>query len=89
MMIQNKLKLKKLELSNGLDKFFNEFIEKNQLIFAKLKDSVNVKENTLINSLDNLKRKVSLFYNEELMVNDPTAFNPNVRNVDLKLRKRK
>jgi hypothetical protein len=88
-MMQNKLKMKKLELSNGLDRFFNEFIERNKLIFAKLKDSVNLKENTLVSSLENLKRKVSLFYNEQQMMTDASAFNPNIHNVDLNLRKQK
>lgn len=88
-MMQNKLKMKKLELNNGLDRFFNEFIDRNKLIFAKLKDSVNLKENTLVSSLENLKRKVSLFYNEQQMMSDASAFNPNIRNVDLNLRKEK
>ena len=87
--MRNKLRTKKLELNNGLDKFFYEFIERNKLIFAKLKDSVNVKENTLISSLDNLKRKVSLFYNEELMIRDSSAFNSNIKNIDLNLRRDK
>jgi hypothetical protein len=88
-MMRNKLRTKKLELNNGLDKFFYEFIERNKLIFAKLKDSVNVKENTLISSLDNLKRKVSLFYNEELMMSDASVFNSNIKNIDLNLRREK
>lgn len=89
MMMQNKLRMKKLELNNGLDKLFNDFIERNKLIFAKLKDSVNTKESTLISSLENLKRKVNLYYSEQQMIADPASFNPNIKNVDLNLRKGK
>jgi len=81
--------MKKLEMNNGLDRFFNEFIEKNKLIFAKLKDSVNLKENMLISSLENLKRKVSLFYDEEELMSDASSFYPYNHNIDLNLRKGK
>jgi len=85
--MQNKLRMKKLDLYKGLNRFFNEFMERNKLIFAKLKDSVNVKENTLLDSLEHLKKKVSLFYNEEEMINDASAFNSFVKKTDMELRK--
>jgi len=87
--MQNKLRMKKLELNNGLNKFFDEFLQRNKLIFAKLKDSVNVKENTLVDTLQNMKRKVSLFYNEQELINDSTTFNSNIKKLDINLRKNK
>lgn len=59
----------------------------NKLIFAKLRDNVDEKQNTLLNSLDNINRKISLFYNEEDMVKNPSTFSRSIRNLDLNLRK--
>ena len=49
--------------------------------------NVDEKQNTLLNSLDNINRKISLFYNEEDMVKNPSTFSRSIRNLDLNLRK--
>lgn len=87
-MLRNKLRQKKLDLSNGLNKFFNEFSDTNRLIFAKLRDNVNIKQNMLIDSLDDIKRKIKLFYNEEDMYKNATSFTNTPRNLDMNLRKK-
>ena len=74
-------------MGNALNKFFQEFMNTNKLIFAKLRDNVDEKQNTLLNSLDNINRKISLFYNEEDMVKNPSTFSRSIRNLDLNLRK--
>ncbi len=87
--MHNKLKAKKIKLNNGLNRFFDEFLERNKLIFAKLKDTVNIKENTLIDKLQNMKRKISLFYNEQDLINDSSTFNGKLKKLDINLRKDK
>ena len=83
------MRQKKVDLTNGINKFFNEFLDTNRLIFAKLKDNINVKQNMLIDSLDDVKRKIKLFYYEEDMFSNATSYTSVPRNVDMNLRKEK
>lgn len=81
------MRKKKLDLTNGLNKFFDDFIETNRLIFAKLKDSVNTKQTILTSSLENLENKIANYYNEENLIKDPMAF-ARIKTLDLNLRKK-
>lgn len=87
-MLRNKLRQKKLDLSNGLNKFFNDFSDTNRLIFAKLKDSINTRQNILVDSLSDIKRKIKLFYNEEEIYRNATSYTNKPQNANMNLRKK-
>jgi hypothetical protein len=85
--LQNKITLKKQELEGNIIEFFNKFQLENKLIFAKLKDTINNEENTLIASLDELKERVNLYMTEEELMNNQNYKGAEYPESDINFRK--
>lgn len=67
--------------------FYDKFLETNKLIFSKLKDTVNNEENTLLSSLDDLKRNIKVYIEEEKMIENNQNSFTRYPHSDIKLRK--
>ncbi len=66
--LKQKITLKKLKIEDNIKQFFDKFSDTNKLIFSKLIDTVKNEENSLLGSLDILKKKVKLYLGEEIIL---------------------
>jgi hypothetical protein len=53
---------------DNIHNFFENFTNSNKIVFGKLKETIANEEVALTNSLDNLKKRIQLFLNEEDMI---------------------
>ena len=59
-------------MESNINEVFSNLEVTNRLVFAKLKNSVNLEENKLIGTLDDLKQRINLYINEQSLMNTQT-----------------
>ena len=67
--LERKIEMKKLNIENNIRSFFDQFLMSNKLIFAKLKNTINNEQNSILGDLDELKRNTELYVGEEMIYN--------------------
>ena len=61
-------KAKGNKLKTNINNYFNKFSQQNKFIFSKLINTVNTEENKIVTYLDDIKNKIKLYLNEEIIL---------------------
>ncbi len=64
---------KKIQIESNLQKIFEQFSQKNKLVFSKLINTVKNEQNRIVGSLDFLKRNVKQYLGEEALLSQKNS----------------
>jgi hypothetical protein len=74
-------------LEKNINDVFSNLEATNRLVYAKLKNTINNQENKLIGTIDDLKQRINIYFNEQILMNTQINTKNNYPVTKINLRK--